>query len=144
VSATFDHGGQLQSGWTTAVNGTGRRLELDTEATVPIHNTPLTSSEARMHLIDYDVTCWCLPNVLMVDGVITEVDHRGQLEAGDRVAVDDPALAHVRDIMRAAGEYTAPNNEGTVERVYEDGTLLIVFDDGGSAPYPASETRRIA
>jgi hypothetical protein len=53
---------------------------------------------------------------------------RGQLRPGDRVAVDDRPK---------------PNNQGTVEEAWDDGMLRINFDDGGSAPYPASECRRI-
>ena len=56
---------------------------------------------------------------------------------GDRVAVDDPALAELRAIMREHGHEPDPNNEGVVDEVRGD-TLLIIFDDGQGAPYPAS------
>lgn len=62
---------------------------------------------------------------------------------GDRVYVDDQALAEVRYIMRrATGAEPAPNHHGTVERV-EDGLVYIVFDDGGGAPYPVEETHHL-
>ena len=113
----------------------------------PLQRVPLTSSTERMHVLDE--SCWCLPNVL-AEGAgdafrILEVHHMGQLRPGDRVAVDDPALAELQRIFRdALGEEPAPNNEGTVEQAWDDGTLLIFFDDGGSAPYPATDARRIA
>lgn len=115
-------------------------------AHAPLQRTPLTSSEERMHVMNEN--CWCLPNVL-AEGQgdafrILEIDHRGQITVGDRVAVDDPALAELRRIMReATGEEPPPNNEGVVDEVWGD-RLLINFDDGGGAPYPAGETRRIA
>lgn len=61
---------------------------------------------------------------------------------GDRVFVTDPALAQLRAIMRSAtGVEPAPNHHGTVEEVWESGNILIYFDDGGGAPYPADEVR---
>ncbi len=118
----------------------------DEAAQAPIQRVPLTSSEDRMHVLDE--SCWCLPDAL-AEGQgdefrMLEIIHRGQIAVGDRVAVDDPALAGIDAIFRAAGEDPAPNNEGVVESVRDDGTLLIVFDDHGSAPYPRSQTRRIA
>jgi len=63
---------------------------------------------------------------------------------GDRVAVDDPALAQLRRIYSdATGTEPAPNNEGVVNEVSDDGTLIINFDDGGCAPYPAAQARKI-
>ena len=113
----------------------------------PVQNVPLTSSDERMH--EMSENCWCGPMILAFgqgdDFTIKEVDHQGQIKVGDRVAVDDPALAKLAEIMRdAAGEEPPPNNEGVVDEVRGDGTLIINFDDGGAAPYPASETRRIA
>lgn len=112
----------------------------------PLQNVPLTSSEAGVHVLDE--SCWCLPNVLAQgqgeEFRILEVNHRGQLAPGDRVAVDDPALAELAEIFRAAsgGEEPPANNEGTVESVHGD-QVLIDFDDGGSAPYPLADVRRI-
>ncbi len=70
---------------------------------------------------------------------------------GDRVYVIDPGLAQLREIMaRATGEEPPPNNQGTVEELWEDETLLIVFDAdgvegaGNAAPYPVSEVRLLA
>jgi hypothetical protein len=64
-------------------------------------------------------------------------------QAGDRVAVDDSALAELRAIFRdATGKEPPPNNVGTVDEVHGD-TLLIDFDDGGCAPYPASQAHHI-
>jgi hypothetical protein len=61
---------------------------------------------------------------------------------GDRVYVTDRGLAQLREIMwRATGSEPAPNHHGTVEEVWDDGTVLITFDDGGGAPYPPSEVR---
>lgn len=57
--------------------------------------------------------------------------------------VTDPALAELRAIFaRATGE-EKPNNHGTVEEVWGD-RILIVFDDGGSAPYPLAEVRALS
>lgn len=67
-----------------------------------------------------------------------------QLKPGDRVYVTDPGLAAIRDIMRrATGKEPAPNHHGTVsdERWDSDDSVLIVFDDGVSAPYPLNEVR---
>lgn len=112
----------------------------------PVQHVPLTSSDDRMHVLNEE--CWCLPNALAEgqgeDFRILEIQHRDQIGVGDRVAVDDPALAQIDAIFRAVGEEPAPNNVGTVESVREDGTLVIVFDDHGSAPYPRAQTRRIA
>jgi hypothetical protein len=63
-------------------------------------------------------------------------------EPGDRVAVDDPALADLRRIMEKYGEPAKPNHHGTVDEVDGD-TVFILFDDGGCAPYPVSETRHL-
>ncbi len=119
-------------------------------AEAPLQRTPLTSSDERMHVMNED--CWCLPNVLAEgegdDFRILEIDHRGQLAVGDRVAVTDAALAELQRIMReATGEEPPPNNEGVVDQVWaSDGqiTYVINFDDGVGAPYPAGATRRIA
>jgi hypothetical protein len=66
----------------------------------------------------------------------------------DRVYVTDKALAMMRDLMRAGtGKEPAPNHYGTVEEVWDDGTVLINFDEdgveggGNCAPYPADEVR---
>ncbi len=117
--------------------------------TTPIQSTPLTSCDERMHVMNED--CWCGPLILASgqgeDFTVEEVNHRGQLQVGDRVAVDDAGLAELRRIMRdATGEEPPPNNEGVIEQVWaRDGnvTCLIEFDNGGGAPYPASEIRRI-
>lgn len=62
---------------------------------------------------------------------------------GDRVRVTDPALAQLREIMRkATGQEAPPNHHGTVYRVEGD-EVLINFDDGGCAPYPAAEVRAL-
>ena len=67
---------------------------------------------------------------------------------GDRVYVTDPGLAQLREVMRrATGSEPAPNHHGTVEEVFDDGTVLITFDEGGveaagnAAPYPPDEVR---
>ncbi len=69
---------------------------------------------------------------------------------GDRVYVTDPGLAQLREVMRrATGSEPAPNHHGTVEEVFDDGTVLITFDEGGveaagnSSPYPPGEVRRL-
>lgn len=64
-----------------------------------------------------------------------------ELQPGDRVYLTDPGLAQLREIMRGAtGTEPAPNQHGTIESV-DDGLILIVFDDGQAAPYPADEVR---
>lgn len=63
---------------------------------------------------------------------------------GDRVLVTDPALAAMRAIMRdATGQEPTPNHHGTVKEVWSSGDILINFDDGVGAPYPASEVRHL-
>lgn len=67
----------------------------------------------------------------------------GEVKRGDRVYVDDAALADLRRIMReATGEDPPPNHHGTVEDVTE-GQVLIVFDDGQGAPYPPEQVHRL-
>lgn len=66
------------------------------------------------------------------------------IKPGDRVHVTDPALAQMRAIMRAAtGKEPAPNHHGTVAEVWDSGSVLIHFDDGGGAPYPADQVRHL-
>ncbi len=143
---TFGAGGVLEPGWTQVCNTTGGPEPVMAVGEAPLQRTPLTSSDERMHVLDE--TCWCLPDILAIgqgdDFRILEIAHRGQLGAGDQVAVDDPELAQLAEILAAAGEEPAPNNEGVIGGVYEDGSLLIVFDDGVAAPYPATAVRRIA
>jgi hypothetical protein len=63
---------------------------------------------------------------------------------GDRVFVTDPGLAQLRAIMRdATGQEPKPNRHGVVEGVWDNGSVLIYFDDGGGAPYPAAEVRHL-
>lgn len=62
---------------------------------------------------------------------------------GDRVYVIDPPLAELRAIMSRFGHVAYPNHFGTVEEVMDDGDLLIYFDDGSGAPYPAADTRHL-
>ena len=67
-----------------------------------------------------------------------------EFQPGDRVYVTDPALAQLREIMRSAtGEEPKPNHHGTVEEVWDSGSILIYFDDGVGAPYPADEVRHL-
>jgi hypothetical protein len=74
----------------------------------------------------------------------------GAFAAGDRVYVTDAGLAQLREIMRqATGSEPAPNHHGTVQEIWEDGTVLIAFDEGGveaagnAAPYPPNEVRHL-
>lgn len=67
---------------------------------------------------------------------------------GDRVYVTDAGLAQLRAIMRrATGQEPPPNHHGTVDEVWEDGTVLINFDEdgvegvGNAAPYPPDEVK---
>jgi hypothetical protein len=69
---------------------------------------------------------------------------RSEYAHGDRVLVTDPGLAMLRDIMRKYGEEPKPNHHGTVEEVWDDGTVLIHFDDGSAAPYPPAEVRPLS
>ena len=68
---------------------------------------------------------------------------------GDRVYVTDPGLAELRAIMRSAGHEPFPNHHGTVNEVWDDGQILIYFDNedgpglGGGAPYPVAEVRHL-
>lgn len=67
-----------------------------------------------------------------------------KFKQGDRVFVTDPALAQLRAIMSRYGHEAKPNHHGTVEEVWEEyGSVLIYFDDGGSAPYPEAEVRHL-
>ncbi|MGF0118796.1 hypothetical protein ACQFYA_21085 [Promicromonospora sp. Marseille-Q5078] len=63
------------------------------------------------------------------------------LQPGDRVYATGPYLAQMREYMRATTG-TEPNHHGTIERVAGD-RVLIVFDDGQAAPYPADEVRHL-
>ena len=64
---------------------------------------------------------------------------------GDRVYVIDVGLAAMRNIMRnATGVEPAPNHHGTVEEVWDSGSVLIYFDDGVGAPYPAADVRHLS
>jgi hypothetical protein len=69
----------------------------------------------------------------------------GVFKHGDRVYVDDPGLAQLRQIMRdATGVDAPPNHHGTVEDVWRDSdTVLIHFDDGVGAPYPAENVHHL-
>lgn len=64
---------------------------------------------------------------------------------GDRVFVIDAGLQQLREIMhRATGKPPTPNHHGTVEEYWSDSeTVLIDFDDGGSAPYPIADVRHL-
>jgi len=68
-------------------------------------------------------------------------------KVGDRVFVTDPGLAQLRDIMFRATGSTVPNHHGTVDEVWDDGTILINFDSeegegmGNAAPYPPDEVQ---
>lgn len=60
-------------------------------------------------------------------------------KVGDRVAVNDPALAQLRAIMEKYGHEAPPNNVGVIDRI-RDGVAEIIFDDSGQcAPYPLDE-----
>jgi hypothetical protein len=69
------------------------------------------------------------------------------IKPGDRVFVTDPALAAMRDIMFRATGSAPPNHHGTVDEIFDDGTILINFDSedgegvGNAAPYPPDEVR---
>ena len=56
------------------------------------------------------------------------------LVIGDEVAVIDEVLEKLR---RMCTEFP-PNHYGTVSEILEDGTLLILFPDGQSCPYPSN------
>lgn len=63
---------------------------------------------------------------------------------GDRVLVTDAGLASLRAIMRqATGVEPTPNHHGTVDELWDDGHILITFDDGGAAPYPSFEVQHL-
>ncbi|NHA02007.1 hypothetical protein G5V59_26825 [Nocardioides sp. W3-2-3] len=67
-----------------------------------------------------------------------------QFKPGDRVYVVDTGLAALREVMRnATGQEPAPNHHGTVEEVQDSGSVLIYFDDGVGAPYPAADVRHL-
>lgn len=70
-----------------------------------------------------------------------------EFKPGDRVRVIDPGLMELNRIM---GVSDATNNVGTVASVEDgqdifdgSGSLLINFDEGGSAPYPIEDVRRV-
>jgi hypothetical protein len=67
-----------------------------------------------------------------------------EIKPGDRVYVTDPGLASLRQVMRQYGHEPEPNHHGTVERVHEDGDILIYFDDGIGAPYPPDQVRLLS
>jgi hypothetical protein len=75
---------------------------------------------------------------------VTAPNSSSVLAAGDRVFVTDQALANLREIMRkATGTEPAPNHHGSVLEVWADGDVLICFDDGAAAPYPADLVRHL-
>lgn len=58
---------------------------------------------------------------------------------GDPVEVIDEGLAMLRRLCPGM----PPNHHGTVSEIWDDGTLLILFDDTEqAAPYPPSDVRR--
>lgn len=60
------------------------------------------------------------------------------LRPGTRVWVYDEGLIALNEIMGLPTEGPAPNNTGTVSEdsdLYPE-SVLINFDEGGSAPYP--------
>lgn len=64
-----------------------------------------------------------------------------EFKVGDPVAVNDPGLRRLRDLMTQQGRQVKPNHHGTVDEIFEDGYLLILFDDGQAAPYPPDMVR---
>jgi hypothetical protein len=67
-----------------------------------------------------------------------------QFKPGDRVLVLDAGLEMLRNIMRQHGHDPKPNHHGTVAELYDGDEVLINFDDGGCAPYPINDVRRLA
>ncbi len=68
------------------------------------------------------------------------------LTIGQRVYVLDQGLAELRSIMlRATGSQPKPNHHGNNAELWDEGqTVLIDFDDGAAAPYPAAQARPLA
>jgi hypothetical protein len=70
-----------------------------------------------------------------------------EFKPGDRVYVTDPGLAAMRKIMAQATGKDVPNHHGTVASIWDDGSVLIMFDEdgvegaGNAAPYVAEEVR---
>ncbi len=66
---------------------------------------------------------------------------------GDRVYVTDPGLAKLREILERHGMKPQPNHHGTVEEIWDNGTVLIAFDEdgvegaGNASPYPRAQVR---
>jgi len=76
------------------------------------------------------------------------VSEQAPLKVGDRVYVNDPGLAQLREILRrATGTEPPPNHHGIVDAFWDDDerTVLITFDvdgvvgAGSSAPYPIDD-----
>ena len=61
-------------------------------------------------------------------------------KAGDKVQVLDKGLARLRELCPGL----PPNHHGEVSEIWDDGTLIILFDDTESiAPYSPELVRQL-
>lgn len=67
----------------------------------------------------------------------------GGLKIGDRVAVNDPFLAQMREIMRRNGHEPQPNHTGYIEEIHGEDAYIIFDDTGSMAPYPLADCQRL-
>jgi len=70
-----------------------------------------------------------------------------KFKKGDKVIVNDIGLTMLYNTMKQIDPDTKPNNQGYVEEIYDDGTILVSFPIGDEdinkhsqvAPYPANQ-----
>ena len=58
---------------------------------------------------------------------------------GDKVIVLDQALAVLYNMMKQFDKKTKPNNQGWVDEVMKDGTVMVVFPIGNDDPKEHSQ-----
>lgn len=72
------------------------------------------------------------------------------LQKGDKVIVLDQGLMMLHNIMKRIDPKTKPNNQGWVNEVMDDGTIMVEFPIGDDdpkehsqvAPYPPDQVVR--
>ena len=113
-------------------------LQAPTDAIVRIHKTTICGTD--LHIMKGNVPTCSEGTTLGHEGVgfIEEIGTGvTQFKVGDKVLVLDEGLAMLRRICPDM----PPNHHGVVSEVWDDGTLLILFDDEQAAPYQPNMVR---